>query len=287
MKYAWLNKYPARRSAYTCTERPSRLDLCKERYGGPFTTGEVEDVKSFWRILAVLLSMFGLFSFDTSAGVANHYYRESNSSNYSYIMDKMSFTEVVIILYPSTITYGSLFLCVLTLQLLFIPFFSKCLPRLLCRMGMGLFVGLCASISLTLFSVWLDKELFPYGLLVIPQVLYGCTYFLTFVTSIEFIVAQAPLRMQGILIGLFTQFAGCSIVLSATLTSMTTYWFSYTIKGILALLSCLIFLIAALKYKYRERNEATDVNERLIIAEYYERQINRGYSEVKDELVIY
>ena len=27
MKYAWLNKYPARRSAYTYTERPSRLDL--------------------------------------------------------------------------------------------------------------------------------------------------------------------------------------------------------------------------------------------------------------------
>ena len=123
MQYAWLNKYPARRSAYTYTERPSRLDLCKKRYGGPFTTGEVEDVKSFWRILAVLLSMFGLFSIDTSAGVANRYYHESNSSNYSYIMDNMSFTEVVIILYPSTITYGSLFLCVLTLQLLFIPFF--------------------------------------------------------------------------------------------------------------------------------------------------------------------
>ena len=91
--------------------------------------------------------MFGLFSIDTSAGVVNHYYCESNSSNYSYIIDNMSFTEVVIILYPSTITYGSLFLCVLTFQLLFIPFFSKCLPRLLCRMGMGLFVAFFASIS--------------------------------------------------------------------------------------------------------------------------------------------
>ena len=147
---------------------------------------------------------------------------------------------------------------------------------------MGLFVAFFASISLTFFSVWFDREIFPYGLLAIPQVLYGCTYFLSFVTSIEFIVAQAPLRMQGLLIGLFTQFAGCSIVLSATSTSKTTYyWLVYTIKSVLALLSFLVFLITAKKYKYRERNEATDVNERLIIAEYYERQINTSYFQIK------
>ena len=103
---------------------------------------------------------------------------------------------------------------------------------------------------------------------------------MSFVTSIEFIVAQAPLRMQGILIGLFTQFAGCSIVLSAT--SMTiNHWLVYTIKSVLALLSFLVFCITAKKYKYRERNEATDVNERLIIAEYYERQINTSYFQIK------
>ena len=86
--------------------------------------------------------------------------------------------------------------------------------------------------------------------------------------------------MQGILIGLFTQFAGCSIVLSATLTSVTThYWLVYTIKSVLALLSFLVFLITAKRYKYRERDEATDVNERLIIAKYYERQIIAEYYE--------
>ena len=39
MWYALTHKQPERRSAFTYGERPpSKLDLCKERYGGPFTT---------------------------------------------------------------------------------------------------------------------------------------------------------------------------------------------------------------------------------------------------------
>ena len=40
LTFAWKNKYPLNRSAFTyCEENPpSRLDLGKEQYGGPFTT---------------------------------------------------------------------------------------------------------------------------------------------------------------------------------------------------------------------------------------------------------
>ena len=42
IKYAWKHKQPVRRSAFTFGEfPPSRLDLAKERYGGPFTTVQV------------------------------------------------------------------------------------------------------------------------------------------------------------------------------------------------------------------------------------------------------
>ena len=40
--------------------RPSRLDYAKERYGGPFTTSDVEDVKAFKNVFVLLIS-FGLF----------------------------------------------------------------------------------------------------------------------------------------------------------------------------------------------------------------------------------
>ena len=53
LKFAIKNKYPRQRSAFTYCEDiiPSRIDFGKHKYGGPFTTEQVEDVKSlFWTI---------------------------------------------------------------------------------------------------------------------------------------------------------------------------------------------------------------------------------------------
>ena len=61
LKYAWKHKFPKNRSAFTYWENdiPSRIDLGKSKYGGPFTTEEVEDTKSFFRILLLLFSLLG------------------------------------------------------------------------------------------------------------------------------------------------------------------------------------------------------------------------------------
>ena len=61
LSFAYKHKYPVNRSAFTyCEEQtPSRLDLGKKQYGGPFTTEDVEDVKTFLRLLLVLVSLFG------------------------------------------------------------------------------------------------------------------------------------------------------------------------------------------------------------------------------------
>ena len=52
LRYAVMNKYPQQRSASTYWEdKPySRIDLAKNKYGGPFTTEQVEDVKIVLRI---------------------------------------------------------------------------------------------------------------------------------------------------------------------------------------------------------------------------------------------
>ena len=49
MKYSWKHKCPERRSAFTYWEEdiPRRIDLGKNKYGGPFTNEEVEDTKTF------------------------------------------------------------------------------------------------------------------------------------------------------------------------------------------------------------------------------------------------
>ena len=59
IKFACQHKVPPRRSAFTFCEDelPTRLDLGKHKFGGPFTTREVEDVKAFLGIIKILFSI--------------------------------------------------------------------------------------------------------------------------------------------------------------------------------------------------------------------------------------
>ncbi len=56
IKYAIKTKHPRCRSAFTYCEDelPSRIDFGKRKYGGPFTTEEVENVKIFLRLIIII-----------------------------------------------------------------------------------------------------------------------------------------------------------------------------------------------------------------------------------------
>ena len=75
-KFARQHKTPVDRSAFTYCEDevPMGLDLGKEKYGGPFTTEQVEDVKAFYGILKVLFSIGVVFFLDFAADSTLHYY---------------------------------------------------------------------------------------------------------------------------------------------------------------------------------------------------------------------
>ena len=57
--YARKHKYPENRSALTYWEEeaPSRLDLGKGKYGGPFTEEEIEYVKTFFNMLPLIIAL--------------------------------------------------------------------------------------------------------------------------------------------------------------------------------------------------------------------------------------
>ena len=61
LNYSRKHKYPERRSALTYWEEdiPSRIDLGMSKYGGPFTVEEVEDVKTFFRLLPIIICAGG------------------------------------------------------------------------------------------------------------------------------------------------------------------------------------------------------------------------------------
>ena len=71
VKFTKDHTNPIRRSAFTYCEDelPSRLDLGKEKDGGPFTTEQVENVKALLGIVRVLLAVGPIFTPRACAGV--------------------------------------------------------------------------------------------------------------------------------------------------------------------------------------------------------------------------
>ena len=64
---------------------PDYIDLAKNRYGGPFTTEEVEDVKTFGRILLVLISLFGFLLLPNTLTSLAAYYMYTGDDLYHFL----------------------------------------------------------------------------------------------------------------------------------------------------------------------------------------------------------
>ena len=309
VRYAWKNKEPLKPSAFTYGEPPpSRLDLAKERYGGPFTTGQVEDVKSFLYILSVLLTAYGITFSGFSSNLSNQYLAVLNLG---INKTAATFTEKMILQFPLTIPFFVFAMYILTFQLLIVPFFSRFIPSMLKRIWIGL-VGVLLQLVITTAIAYIvnrditrsfdnivcldvtghntsnydaGMEIFtlPYLILILPQFLSGVNSVVIAVTGFEFILAQGPRNMQGLLIGLWLMEANIYIYIN--INRSFCHWEYYAIVTTLALISVIIYTIAAYKYKYRQRNEQSDVNERIIITEYTERQLLRKYNtRLEDQL---
>ena len=67
--FARRHKVPIQHSAFTYWEDdiPTGQDLGKSKYGGPFTTEQVENVKAFFGIVYILLALGPFFTADLAA----------------------------------------------------------------------------------------------------------------------------------------------------------------------------------------------------------------------------
>ena len=288
LRYAWKHKRPVRRSAFTYGEPPpSRLDLGKERYGGPFTTEQVEDVKSFWNMIAIIL--FGSFAY--SFQYSNSILPILNFDSGQWCTDSMSIN----VKYPLIIPYTVVLVAIPVHQLLIVPFFSRYIPSMLKQIWIGLIFVLLQLIALTSYHIYSTDFYNVIGnatlssectteltilsqVTIISQIFGGISIIFSSIGNLGFILAQAPRTMQGILIGLWLMHYGISsldvFVLELFLINWDFIWY-YAIRTCLVLISIIIYTIAAYRYKYRQRNELSDVNERVIITQYTERRLDR------------
>ena len=120
-----------------------------------------------------------------------------------------------------------------------------------------------------------DQNNTPFILLLLPNVLQGLSFLLVFRTALEFICAQAPLRLKGLLISVWYAFLAINYLLiesSELYTIAKTTWISFhSVKAFLILISLIVYVCVAKRYQYRQRDEV--VNEQYLIEEIYEREL--------------
>ena len=322
LQYSFKHKYPQRRSALTYWEPkiPSRIDLGKLKYGGPFTNEEVEDTKTFFRLLILILSLFGFFiksEQQTSLpplfhkigcpGLTTLTILIMNSDHLQLLIISIGIPiyELVLKKYleyhiPNLLTRigMGLFLCLVEESInVLLLFFAKPEPQgpILCEMktqslyvadsssqvtfcllANTKFINSNGTCSYTCPGVINNSYLFY--LQALPMAIRAFSLILVSMTVLEFLCAQAPHRVKGLLIGIWysllsIQFVGINTIKTSLIAAdSTNQWIIYCgIKGFSIFISLLLYSKVSKGYCYRERDEV--INEQAMIEEVYEREL--------------
>ena len=264
LKYAAKHRHPVMRSAFTyCDdEKPSRLDYGKTKYGGPFTTEQVEDVKTFWRILLVI-SVISLLYFPLAV---------NSRATYNLLLPDPDY--VMYSIHTSTTVYSFIIYCIPAYELLVYPCLRHRGPSILLSVGFGAGALILSSLyGLTAETVqyFTTCETFNcsgniYLTTSIPvNLLMGIAATVLIKSSFQFVCAQGP-YMRGLLVG-FTlsnilMFVGAGrlfyLVWNEKIIELDEgrerIWFFLTTL-VLGVVSSVLLVCVIRWYKARERDE--------------------------------
>ena len=294
VQFACRNKTPLRRSAFTYCEdeRLSRLDYGKQRYGGPFTTEQVEDVKVLFHMLKVLVSLGPAFMLNVA--VTSLIMRKWYDSEYERDAST-SITMSSFILLHRGMLAPLLILIFIPIYLAFKHTFPRCFPNMFKRMGLGIIL-LCISILLLLVydivSISNSINLSKFSqdcttinatyvinhnilripmdyMLVIQHTLSALHQSLIYTAAWEFICSQSPQHLKGTVFGLFYaiqafyQFLAVMLMLPFLNKSKSHLMDCRSIYSILMLgigvLAMIVYTMMARKYRYRKRDDICNI----------------------------
>ena len=308
IKYAVNNKSPRLRSAFTFCEdeKPSRIDFGKRKYGGPFTTEQVEDVKTLFRTIMVFLIMsalHGLSSDQSLGGSLRTIFVKEVTRSPSYIYSNF-YTIATLVLIP--------------LNEVFIhPLFNRCLPNLsafrkffiggilrFVHYGtlLALFTyaryefihntnenGTLTNATVTLPCIYQGdptflSETLDYRWTILVEIVLAVSNQFMLVACIEFYCSQVPYSTKGLLAGsvygMIFVFVGLSQLLAIPFSIKSITWgvgtlsceFWYQLTQLLLILALLtIFVLTAKWYKRRKREDVLP-NEHIFAERYYSRE---------------
>ena len=300
--------------AYCDTFKPSRMDYAKERYGGPFTTSDVENVKTFIRVSLLLIALGPIFiivvptSFLLFATFGIHTgsiirVGDGKCSAEWFFLQSGLLSEIV----------STLIMPLYTWLLFSVLYRKNLLPKIIHRI---LFAALLFSLTpVNMLAVDLTGHILKtntsnetclffsevgrkklsfeplhlhWSVLIPPNLTKTLALDLIMASTFEFISAQSPHTMKGVLVGLLFAVRGFFQLTEAVLlfpfsvkiiwnkvaieTPQITCEFSYyLVTSFIALVGLVLFAIAARKYQYRKREEEPYSQSR--VEEIYDRML--------------
>ena len=215
LKFAKQHKAPVNRSALTYWEEeiPPRIDLGKSRYGGPFTTEQVEDVKTLFRILVITIplwiSLLSFFMYSNSISLL-----DSDPTILSNGTVQNCTTEVL-----KCFTYNWFLLAIIltiVFELTVYPLIGHKLPSSIQRIGAStLFIVITNTLCFFLIIYYYYINPFVPTVLAYIHSLGVAVIFVAFLTSsVEFVCAQTPYHMRGLLLGYLWCMTFCMLALA-------------------------------------------------------------------------
>ena len=327
LKYSWNHKVPEHRSAFTYWEEdiPRRIDLGKNKYGGPFTNEEVEDTKTFLHILPLLLCLFGFHL--AGDGYSTHDQPHMTSCPSLPVL-------LLIVLNPSHIGTLVVVVVIPTYRLII----NKCSRyikkvQMLTKMWMGLYLSLVQVVFYIIVVInhdskyWLQHssaacitnygqyyqhspemvclnlrfQLFrnsctttdnpvdnTYLWFIIPQLLNGLSSLLVSMTVFEFICAQAPRTTQGLLIGLWNATFSIRYLLVGLVDLFifeTTSWLIFEGVKVFLILVSLV-LFSCVSRCYRYRERDEIVNVQGMIEDTHDKWLDQEEEYMQERRAI-
>jgi hypothetical protein len=250
LKFTAKHDRPLRRSALTfCDdEKPPRIDYCKEKYGGPYSTATVEDVKTFLRVLVMLLAVGPIYVVYVSTIYLFPIFGLHMGCNDSVAFEKhmtCRFSDWVV-LQSGNLTYMAIVAFLPAYITLVHPVIIRRYPKILNRLGIGIGLLFFAALSMALIHIGANyshtsstaqmnnsglvcmfntvkNEKNCLGLhpayLAIPNMFNSIAEPLLSISILEFISAQSPHTMKGALLGIFYAIRGLFTVIGFSITS--------------------------------------------------------------------
>ena len=275
--YARKHKYPENRSALTYWEEeaPSRIDLGKDKYGGPFTEEEVEDVKTTFHMFPLFISVVSLASTDE----VYHWIFAGTVK-----CEDLSITDCLL-----STQFFKFFISGLLLlfHLLVIKVCCyKYIPGILKLITYGQVLAILTLLSKFFILLFFQNHVeafipFSSKMMLLPQIFLGFTFAILFPASLEFTIAQSPVHMRGVMVGIWFASLGCGYIFNINIKYLfdchneylCTASYYYLTKSAVVFVILIVFVILARNYKYRVRENEVNVHQ--IVDDRYQRYMEQ------------